>query len=397
MSMTITWFSNAISAGTGYGTQSKQAVHRLIGDGHNVAVSANYGLQAMATTIDNVPHYPMGYTAYSDDVVAANHRDWCKQHPDGTPLVVALFDAWPLKHPSWDTLPVAIWTMIDHVPVPPAVLEFLAKPNVTPIAVTQFGLEQMQRAGLDEVLYVPMAIDSNVYQFTETWDTGSRVVTGAELMGWGHAKASDHFTVSMVNANKGWPDRKAWGAQLLAMSIFMERHKDVRLYLHTESQGAHGGIQIDRLIDAVGLDRERVRVVNQYAYYRGLPNEAMAALYSATDVLLSATMSEGFGLTPLEAQFCGCPVIVNDFSAQPELAGPDSWLTMGQPFWDAPQQGWWQMPLVPSIVDALEQSYARGRGRSNANREWAMQYDADRVYTEYWRPALARLDEIHAP
>jgi glycosyltransferase involved in cell wall biosynthesis len=44
-------------------------------------------------------------------------------------------------------------------------------------------------------------------------------------------------------------------------------------------------------------------------------------------------------------------------------------------------------------VDALEKAYARGRGRSEKARQHALQYDADRVWDEYWRPYLAHLAE----
>jgi hypothetical protein len=80
-------------------------------------------------------------------------------------------------------------------------------------------------------------------------------------------------------------------------------------------------------------------------------------------------------------------VIVSNATAQPELVG-DGWLVDVQPAWDAPQGCWFFTPLVPSIVDALGEAYARGRIRSDKAREFALGYDADLVYDKYWRPAL---------
>jgi len=37
------WCSNAAWSPTGYGTQTKQVVSRMIKDGHAIAVAANYG------------------------------------------------------------------------------------------------------------------------------------------------------------------------------------------------------------------------------------------------------------------------------------------------------------------------------------------------------------------
>lgn len=384
--LTAVWFSNAPWAPTGYGTQTAQAVARMRRDGHNIAVISNYGLEAMQTQWEGINIYPRGYEAYSNDVVAADFADWTRQHPDGRPHVFVLFDAWVLKGPHWDELPVSIWTMVDHMPVPPEVLSRLAKPNITPISVSRFGQEQIQRQDIESP-YIPMAIDSRLYQPTEYFDNGDQQMTGRQLMGFD----DDVFVVSLINANKGIvPSRKAWGENILAFSIFADSHPDARLYIHTERYGNQGGINLDVLIKAVGLKDHQYKFVNQYALHSNIPNEAMAALYTSTDVLLASTLGEGFGLTVLEAQACGTPVIANNFSAQPELVG-DGWLTEGQPWWDPTQLAWFNTPNVPSIVDSLERAYERGRGRSEKAQAHAAKYDADLVWAEHWQPYLATL------
>jgi hypothetical protein len=50
------------------------------------------------------------------------------------------------------------------------------------------------------------------------------------------------------------------------------------------------------------------------------------------------------------------------------------------------------MPSVPAIVDALEQAYQRGRGRSEKAQEFAKAYNADTVFQQHWKPALAVLE-----
>lgn len=387
--LTVLFHSNAPWCGTGYGTQTKQAVERFKRDGHAIAVNANYGLQGMKTLWDGVPVFPMGVESYSNDTVRANFASWRAENPDNPAHVIVLFDAWTMPREMYDGVPVSIWTMVDHQPIPPKVLNVLQWPNVTPIAVTKFGLEQMQRAGLTNARYIPMAIDTNLYQPTETFDGK----TGREIMGM---PDDDLFIVSAINANKaggaGGIHRKAWAENLLAFSIFAQDKPDARLYLHTERFGNHGGLALDVLLKVVGLKPEQYRFVNQHAMHNGIPNEAMAAIYTATDVLLAATLGEGFGLTLLEAQSCGTVAIANNFTAQPELLG-DGWLTEGQPYWDGAQLAWFNTPNIPSIVDALEQAYARGRGRSDKAREHAAQYDADLVWDRYWKPYLAELAE----
>lgn len=54
----------------------------------------------------------------------------------------------------------------------------------------------------------------------------------------------------------------------------------------------------------------------------GVGDAALAQLYHAAGVLALPSHYEGFGLPPLEAMHCGCPVIVSDRASLPEVVGP---------------------------------------------------------------------------
>jgi hypothetical protein len=118
----------------------------------------------------------------------------------------------------------------------------------------------------------------------------------------------------------------------------------------------------------------------------------MADLYRASDVLLAPSRGEGFGIPVIEAQACGRPVIVSDFSAQPELVG-DGWLVDGEPEWDVAQQSCFYRPYAGSVLDRLEAAYGRGRGDSATAVKFAAGYDADLVHRTYWRPIITQLQE----
>jgi len=163
------------------------------------------------------------------------------------------------------------------------------------------------------------------------------------------------------------------------------------LYLHTDIYGAMGGLKLQEILQAVGLQPHQYKWINQYAFRSGIPQQALAALYTDTDVLLAASMGEGFGLTVLEAQACGARPIVSDFSAQPELVH-EGFLVDGQPWWDHAQKGWFFMPNIHSIAEQLEAAYQEGQVRSQANVDWVHEnYDADRIYDTMWRPLLDTL------
>jgi len=52
-----------------------------------------------------------------------------------------------------------------------------------------------------------------------------------------------------------------------------------------------------------------------------IPLEDMPYLYSAAKCLVYPSLYEGFGLPPLEAMACGCPVAVSNSSSLPEVCG----------------------------------------------------------------------------
>ena len=299
-----------------------------------------------------------------------------------------LYDVWVFTHPRFDEMPVVSWVPIDHMPIPTNVAKFISKPNVTPVAMSKFGASLMAMADLDHY-YIPHGIETSVMKpTTSVTDDVGNVRTGRQLM----QVDDDQFVVGIVNANKGTsPIRKAFPEQLLAFGIFAERHEDAVLYLHTERFGGMGGIPFDPLIEACGLDPERVKFVNQYHNRIGMTDEVLAAIYTGMDVLLAPTLGEGFGITVADAQACTTPVIVNDFSAQPELVG-DGWKVRGQPLWDASQNAWFNTPAIEDIVHALEQAYERKGEKSETARKFIVDnYDADKVYAELWRPLLEML------
>lgn len=376
---TILWASNHPLTPSGYGSQTAQVVSRLHRDGHRVAVANNCGTEGFISTWNGVRVYPKGYATHSQDVLVAHAHAWGHENSDEA-LVVTLYDVWIYEDRLDPLSRVASWVPIDHLPAPEVVLRFLRKPNVTPIAMSRFGADMIGNAGI-EALYVPHGLEP-VWRPTSTY----RGTSGRDLM----RVPEDAFCISIIQANKadGSIHRKAWPENLAAAVDVMQRHPDVWLYLHTEMSPAMGGLDIGGYLAALGAPMERVAVQDAYAYRMGIPQDAVAAIYTASDVLLACSMGEGFGLTPLEAQACGTPVVMSDWTAQTELLG-DGWLVRGQPFWHGgAQNAWWLTPSVPDIIAALEAAVERGRERSTKAVEFARQYDADAVFDAYWRPAL---------
>jgi len=383
----VSVWSNSPNQPTGYGQQAGYLVDRLKRDGADVAAISNYGLEGNIsqhrTPYGDVPHYGRGSDPYSNDVGPMHHAHWKSQNGTKPDLLITLYDVWVLQGEGWDKLPIASWVPLDHVTMNPLVEKWLRKDNVTPIAMAPNGVRQMEAKGI-ECEYVPHAIDTKIFKPTALIE-GQPV---RDFMG-----LTDEFVVGMVAANKasGLIHRKAFSENLLAFSVFRQKHPDAVLYLHTDPLGSYGGWNLLKVLQAFNIPKEAVMFPPYVDYKYGMPQESLAALYSGMDVLLATSYGEGFGVPTMEAQACGTRVIGSGWAATPDLVSEESWLVEGQPMFDSGQNAIWQIPLVPSIVDALEQAYNAPRERSLKSIQFASQFDVETVWNKHWLPTLGRL------
>lgn len=381
--MKIAWHSNAPWCSTGYGEQTAQACTRIKADGHDVAIVSNYGLSGRSLNWNGMKVYPGGMDAWSNDTNAAHAMDF---FGDGPGWFITLFDVWALKNPMLQRMNVASWVPIDHSPVPQMVSGFFHQYGAVPLAMSRFGEQELVNAGLKPI-YIPHGIDTNVFKPTPLINgRPSREVLGLP---------ESAFVVGMVANNKGKsPSRKAFDQNFLAFSAFRQQHADAVLYVHAEATGIADGINLHRLAAACGIPEESIFFADQYAYRQGLPANVLAGLYSSFDVFLSASRGEGFGIPVIEAQACGVPAIVTDWTAQPELLGA-GWAVDYRREWDEDQGTWWALPMPEHIIASLEEAYSSDSKRrvemARGARAKALTYDADRVFKTFWRPALAEL------
>jgi glycosyltransferase involved in cell wall biosynthesis len=378
--------SNSYGVPTGYGQQVQQIADRFLKHGLKVANISNYGLEGSISTIrtknGSIQHYPKGFKPYSDDVIPLWHEHFKQQNPNMPHVLLTLYDTWVFKDMKYDG-DIWAWTPIDHTTIPPKVLEVLRQENIKPISMALHGHREMNRMGIDNV-YIPHGVDTKVYKPTAEWQ-GQNM---RELM----EVPEDAFLVTIMAANKanGILHRKSLAESLLAFSIFRqeEKYKNSFLYLHMEPSNAFGGFRLPALLKACGLDEESVRIADSAQLRTGYPQEALAALYSASDVVMAAALGEGFGLGTIEAQACGTRVIGSGWTASPDLLGPSSFQIEGQPFWNETQQAWWQVPLLTSLIQALRLAHQEERGTDQASVDFAKQYDADHVFENNWLPFL---------
>jgi glycosyltransferase involved in cell wall biosynthesis len=373
--MKIMIHSNAPWTTTGYGQQTALWAPLLASLGHEIIISTFYGLQGAPLNWEGFLVLPASQHHHGSDIL--NERVKREQ----VDLLLTLMDIWVLEPQPLASLNVAHWMPVDCMPLSTMDQMCLKVSGATPIAMSRFGEEGLRRAGFDP-LYVPHGIDTNL--FTRSPE---RVALRAE-MGY----TDEHFVIGMNAANKD-AVRKGMFEQLQAFQLLHQKHPDARLMIHaliTES----GAIDLGPIIKDLGIAKA-VRFVDQYSYLTGtVKPEHMAAWYSCLDLYSGCSYAEGFGLPLVEAQSCGVPVVVTDFSSMPEVCGT-GWKVKGEPFWNPAHQARWLKPSVPGIFRAYEQAYQRGaayKKKQAQARESALQYDAQRVLAEHWKPVMQELE-----
>jgi glycosyltransferase involved in cell wall biosynthesis len=90
-----------------------------------------------------------------------------------------------------------------------------------------------------------------------------------------------------------------------------------------------------------------------------IPDDDLPLVYSAATVFVFPSLYEGFGLPPLEAMACGCPVICSDRGALPEVVGEAALIA-------APEPGPLAAALQKLWGDAKLRSVLREKGLKRA-------------------------------
>ena len=375
----LLWHSNGPWTSTGYGQQTALFAP-ILAEHYDLAISAFYGLEGAPIRWHDIPVLPGLGGDFGNGTLPQHATRFFGGQKNG--LVVTLCDVWPLDAEMAASVNMACWCPVDHDPAPPQVTDFFVASGAVPVAMSRFGERSL---GLLDALYCPHAVDCEAFKpLNKKQVRRGRFPDGA-------------FVVGMVAANKGHPSRKAFSQALLAFAKFAGQHDDAHLYLHTCLDPVIGqGVNIPALLRNLAIPLERVKVVDQYGLlYQPHPPGEMAQIYSALDVLLNPSLGEGFGIPILEAQACGVPAIVTDFSAMPEVCGA-GWHVKHHPYWTG-LASWQAVPDVDDIVRALEECYALGavdrKALSLQARRHAVGYDVRKVAAEFMLPALRAAEQ----
>ena len=144
--------------------------------------------------------------------------------------------------------------------------------------------------------------------------------------------------------------------------------------------------------------RDRIWNDRYTAALLSLPDLAMAKLYNTFDVFLLLSRREGFCLPVLDAQACGVPCILNDFSALTERNdyGKCGWLVKPAALVYSPLNAITSIPDPHKAADALTEAYNDSSKRelySKRSLLYAKRQTWDIAIDKYFMPLLERIGE----
>ena len=244
--------------------------------------------------------------------------------------------------PAWSILP----ELVERVPPLGG-----GRQRFVPVAMTKFGADFL---GTDNVIY--HGVDSDTFRpLSEgplTLSSGDVVKTKADIREKLGIPA-DAFLVLRVDRNS---PRKDFGDTWRALVPVMQRHKDVHAWFQCQVEG--DSLEIPQLVTRDPGTAGRFHWPGKFHTKIGWPEADLVALYNASDLFVSTSMGEGFGLTLAEAASCGLPIIAQKVSSIPEVVGPGGFLLKPERLhaMDSGQDQW--LPDVKAFTTAIERLYA---------------------------------------
>lgn len=384
--MRILLHANAPWVKTGYGQQAALFAPRFQQLGHEVAISAFYGLSGTEVDWNGVHVFPAGVrpNGYGMDMIGHFYQKWQAD------LVIILADAWVGQGAiaELSKLNVANWLPLDAYPLSRRDFNYLIATGARPIAMSRFGERLLTEANL-KAHYAPHALELDV--FKPPVDNTDRDALRAEL-----DIDPDTFVIGMNAANRDL-QRKGFFEQFSAFARFHVKHPNSKLYVHTMVSHPNG-LDIISLAHSCGI-AESMLLPDQGPLAAGeIDGPALVRnFYHLIDLYSGCSLAEGFGIPIIEAQACGVPAVVTDGSAMTELCAPGGWLVEGEPMWVEGHQSRWTKPRIRHIEHAYRDAYLSWREtrlaeHAQAAREHAEGYGVETVLAEHWGPVLKALE-----
>lgn len=372
---------------SGYSRVGRSLCRRMALDGHDVycyspggMAGGEYVWHELDEDGRSKVHWRVMGACFNDDRAGTEGlKPWLEEY--GPDLIVTLLDPCTLEAYGHTAAPTWMWAPIDSWPVNDHEMGILHRAEKV-ICPSAWGAEQLAIQGI-EAEHVPYGIETSELFFDEEGRARFRAYLGIP---------ESVYLVGLVGVHYEIPDRKGYPYAFEAIGRLYEAHPNVKAYVQTELRsGERGFLDLRGVRKSMKLDD--VIAFSKPSGPRYLSNYELRTMLCGFDVLLQASMCEGFGLPVVEAQACGTPVVINRATSLTELMGPRG--CGANPAASMFYQDGTQIaiPDVNGLAQGLEIMYQEwaGGGRLEQVRDsaWARAtFDWDMLYARWWRPAL---------
>lgn len=328
---------------TGFGQQAKLIAEGLRDRGHEV-ICLSYssasldklspGLKELSFEINEIP-------SRIDGVVADIKPD----------VVFILRDIYNLarmiqESKFWYRVPTRVWLAYEGVRLTEQLQAIFKKlPDDVVVHMSKHA-QKMWSACHKTKNYIPHGVDLSVFK--------PLGIPKAELRAKWTDKLNSYigrnsFVVLCTERND---IRKRWDAVLDFCGRLVKAGKDVQLLAHTlpkrsldEVPPGYDLFELDAMFGMEG----RV-VTTNFVWHKGLSLEEMVELYNLSDMRLTCSAAEGFGLGSIEASACKLPQINNGYGCT-DTTFPEGSYSVTEPSGLYYSTGTlWEAPDVPAMV-----------------------------------------------
>lgn len=176
----------------------------------------------------------------------------------------------------------------------------------TLIATSLFGCDSITNFLEITPQYIPLGVGDQFYRVDEEERDLLRESFGLK----------NYFVVAVVNRNTV---RKQLPIVLKTAKILsktkLEHYAGIKFFLYTNPHDPYG-YDLEDMVKSYRIDDFVL-----FSKSQDVKDEVLNKIYNLSDVFLTTSGGEGFGLTVLEAMKCGLPIVCANYSSLPDLVG----------------------------------------------------------------------------
>ncbi len=420
----ILWVSAGHFFETGYGNMSRDILGYLQDQGYDVYSMSNQitvGMSRGYIMIEGIKTIPMGKDGFYRDIL---HSVILRYKPD---LIMSLWDVWiwydiRTKINFWRLLKDKLGEdMVKWIPYIPIDAKLWKGSSIVKVLEEAYHMVAMSKFGYNELLkffrksditLIPHHVDTKVFypkSYSEAVEELDDFLKekGALQKPIEEALPENNFKLIFVGENIS--ERKDIPRLLRAFKIFLEivkqnykDNKDIKLILRTNPEPTPGNsFDLISIIEKLEISK------NIVIFGEKMPAQYLNDLYNISDIYVSASRGEGFGIPIVEAMATQKPAVLPDNSAHIEHIKDDDgretkgWLAKcdneSEVLWTESLQDYpiidpldFAMKLYKAYVDWKENNAKEIKEKGKNALEYAKSLDKEKILPK-WKELVEKL------